>query len=68
MTKKQNKHQYLTPKVSVVSFKIEDGFASIGVDTVTAVTALDGANVTTYDLNSGFSSAFSTGGTDNSHF
>ncbi len=65
MTKKQNKHQYLTPKVSVVSFKIEDGFGSIGVNTVTA---LDGANVTTYDLNSGFSSAFSTGGTDNSHF
>lgn len=43
MTKKQNKHQYLTPKVSVVAFKVEGGFGDSDVKTPKPVAGGEGA-------------------------
>jgi hypothetical protein len=39
---KENKKRYLTPKVSVVSFKVEDGFTSPGPDYVATGNPLAG--------------------------
>ena len=68
--KMQNKKNYLTPKVSVVKFMVESGFAGSGdrIITVQGVDIPSGRNEPAYETNSSYSGAFGTSGTGESHF